>query len=290
MLSPAGTSRLPSCLSSPGRSSLITSLRRTAGQRRPRSCISRPLLTTCSIQARTDSRGSFSGTWPALCFLPPRSTSYLQPCDVAVFRSFKSCIQAQASATLSRSVIDGSFDGLTLNKAWRGQSSAYWASRAATDLCEKNHAWTTGWSRLRAHSNDEFEAAVVHATEPHAEGELFSTCVEPGPALEDPVDWAMAEASDDEDVAPSQTRRPNRRSSACHQQRRLHVRCRTWSAASLCASSTALDHAESLKTCPTIIISHRLSVVSRVRCPVCPVCPGPHVFPRPDHLFLAPRQ
>ena len=34
-----------------------------------------------------------------LCFFPPRSTSYLQPCDVAVFTSFKSCIQAQGSAT-----------------------------------------------------------------------------------------------------------------------------------------------------------------------------------------------
>ena len=32
-----------------------------------------------------------------LCFFPPRSTSYLQPCNVAVFRSFKSCIQTQAS-------------------------------------------------------------------------------------------------------------------------------------------------------------------------------------------------
>ena len=30
-----------------------------------------------------------------LCFIPPRSTSYLQTCDVAVFRSFKSCIQTQ---------------------------------------------------------------------------------------------------------------------------------------------------------------------------------------------------
>ena len=36
-----------------------------------------------------------------LCFLPPHSTSYLQPCGVAVFGSFKSCIQAQASATLA---------------------------------------------------------------------------------------------------------------------------------------------------------------------------------------------
>ena len=54
-----------------------------------------------------------------LCFIPPRSTLCLQPCDVAVFRSFKSCIQAQASATLARSVLDGTFDGLATNKAWR---------------------------------------------------------------------------------------------------------------------------------------------------------------------------
>ena len=50
-----------------------------------------------------------------VCFLPPRCTSYLQPCDVAVFRSFKSCIQTQASATLARSVLDGSFDDLAMN-------------------------------------------------------------------------------------------------------------------------------------------------------------------------------
>ena len=61
----------------------------------------------------------------------------------------------------------------------------------------------------------------------------------------------------------------------------------TWSAASLCASSTALDHAESQQKCTTIIISHCalccltcplsrvwcLSVVSRVRC-LCSVCPA----------------
>ena len=68
-----------------------------------------------------------------LCFFPPRSTSYLQPCDVAVFRSFKSYIQAQASATLARSVIDGSFDDIVMKGAWRRQSSSEWASRATMD-------------------------------------------------------------------------------------------------------------------------------------------------------------
>ena len=73
-------------------------------------------------------RGPFPGTWPA-----PRqrghhgrhaddlpscravlhlllATSYLQPCDVAVFRSFESCIQTQATTTLARCVLDGIFD------------------------------------------------------------------------------------------------------------------------------------------------------------------------------------
>ena len=55
----------PFCPSSPGRSGLTTSLRKTAGQPRPRSCSSRPPWITCSIQAERDSRGSSSGTWPA---------------------------------------------------------------------------------------------------------------------------------------------------------------------------------------------------------------------------------
>ena len=95
---------------------------------------SRPLSIT-RTRARKDNHGSFSGTWRihaseatlaamraafphnVLCFIPPRSTSYLQPCNVAVFRFLKSCIQTQASATLARSVLDDTFDGLAMNKA-----------------------------------------------------------------------------------------------------------------------------------------------------------------------------
>ena len=36
----------------------------------------------------------------------------------------------------------------------------------------------------------------------HAHDELFSKHIEPEPAPEDPMDWAMAEASDDEDDVP----------------------------------------------------------------------------------------
>ena len=121
-----------------------------------------------------------------LCFIPPQSTSYLQPCDVAVFRSFKSSIQTQASATLARSVLDGSFEGLAMNKAWRRQTSAEWAARAVTDLCDENKAWTTGWHRLRAGSNAEFREAVAEAAALHAHDELFSKHIEPEPAPEDP--------------------------------------------------------------------------------------------------------
>ena len=42
---------------------------------------------------------------------------------------------------------------LRVNKAWRRQSSADWAARAVKDLCAENRAWTTGWRRLRAHSD-----------------------------------------------------------------------------------------------------------------------------------------
>ena len=89
-----------------------------------------------------------------------------------------------------------------MNKAWRRQSSAEWAARAVTDLCGQNQAWTTGWSRLRARGDAEFREAVEKANELHAIGALFAREIVPKFAPEDPVDWAMAEASDDEDDAP----------------------------------------------------------------------------------------
>ena len=75
-------------------------------------------------------------------------------------------------------------------------------ARAVTDLCDENKAWTTGWRPLRAHSDAHFKEAVAEAAALHSRDELFSKHIEPEPAPEDPVDWAMAEASDDEDDAP----------------------------------------------------------------------------------------
>ena len=107
------------------------------------------LWDMASIHASEGTAAAMKAAFPhvVLCFLPPRSTFYSQPCDVATFRSFKSCIQAKASATLARSVSDGSFEGLAMNKAWRRQSSAEWAARALTDLCDENKVWTSRWCR-----------------------------------------------------------------------------------------------------------------------------------------------
>ena len=111
-------------------------------------------------------------------------------------------IQTQARATLARSVLDGTFEDLAMNKAWRRQSSAEWAARAVTDLCDKNQVWTSGWRRSQAHSDGDFCDAVTEAAALHARDDLFAKHIEPEPAPEDPVEWAMAEESDDEDDAP----------------------------------------------------------------------------------------
>ena len=67
----------------------------------------------------------------------------------------------------------------------------------------------------------------------------------------------------------------------CHRLRRLHARCRTWSAASHCAWCTTLDrvdvsqkkncHLHHITSCSLLFHVSCLSVVSRVRCPVCRV-------------------
>ena len=162
------------------------------------------LWDMASVHASEATLTAMRATFPhvVLAFLPPQSTSYLQPCDVAVFRSFKSCIQTQASATLAHAVLDGSFDGLAMNKAWRRQSSAEWASRAVADILAENKAWSTGWRQLRAHDDGAFRDAVEEATALHSRDDLFAKHIVPEPAPEDLVDWAMAEATDDEDDAP----------------------------------------------------------------------------------------
>ena len=55
---------------------------------------------------------------------------------------------------------------------------------------------------MRAYSDAHFKEAVEEAAGLHAHGELFSKHIEPEPAPEDPVVWAVAEASDDDDDAP----------------------------------------------------------------------------------------
>ena len=55
---------------------------------------------------------------------------------------------------------------------------------------------------MRAQSDAEFHEAVAKANELHATGALFAREIVPEPASADTVDWAMAEASDDEDDAP----------------------------------------------------------------------------------------
>ena len=43
---------------------------------------------------------------------------------------------------------------------------------------------------------------AVTEAEAHSRDDLFAKHIEPEPAPEDPMEWAMAEASDDEDNAP----------------------------------------------------------------------------------------
>ena len=89
-----------------------------------------------------------------------------------------------------------------MNKAWRRQSSAEWAARAVTDLCDANQVWTTGWRRLRADGDGAFRDAVEEAAALHAHDELFAKHITPEPAEEGPPMWAMAEESDDDGDGP----------------------------------------------------------------------------------------
>ena len=102
------------------------------------------------------------------------------------------------------------------------------------------------------------------ANELHAAGDLFAKQIEPQPP-DDPVEWAVAEAPDDEDDAPAPPKpelidMPPAPASAPPMSNL--ERCIA------CAWCAALDRVEPQNKMRTI--SHRLSVVSLVGCPVFP--------------------
>ena len=251
------------------------------------------LCDMASIHASEAAMAAMKAALPhvVLCIIPPRSTSYLQPCDLAVFRSFKSDIWKCATTTLARSVIDSSLDDSVMNRASRRQSSAEWASRAVADLCEKNQAWTSRWHRLRAHSDEEFRDAATEAAALHAHGELFANHIELEPAKEGPPEWAMAEESDDdEDDAPM----PDAPAPPEHELIAMPlVAAYAPPMSSLGCIAQRLMHGGGprcgRKKSPPAS-SRRLSVVSRVGCLVCPALACVPCLPCPDHQSQVPRQ
>ena len=113
------------------------------------------------------------------------------------------------------------------------QSSAEWAARAVTDLCDKNPGLYDLLGCLRAHSDDDFRDTVTETAALHARDELFAKHLTPQTAEEGLLAWAKAEESDnDEDDAPMPDvpARPEPQLIACLQLQLPHLRCPTWSA------------------------------------------------------------
>ena len=97
--------------------------------------------TSCCASSRHEERRTCSrATWPSSA-------------------ASRAASRRRRAPLLPAPVLDGTFEGLAMNKASRHQSSAEWAARAVTDLCDENHVWTTGWRPLRAHSDAHFKEA-----------------------------------------------------------------------------------------------------------------------------------
>ena len=159
------------------------------------------------------------------------------------------------------------------------------AARAVKDLCAENKVWSTGWRQLRAQSDAEFHEAVE---EPTSCTPFARSSQSPFPKTPWTGPWQRRQTT--KTTRPCQTRRLSRSSLTCHRLQRLHARCRTWSAASHCAWCTALDRVDvSQQKLPFASYHIVLSVVSRVRCPVClcSVCPAqdPRVTRRSPFFF-----
>ena len=91
-----------------------------------------------------------------LCIIPPHSTSYLQHQDAGPLRLRRLVRRRRHEQDMAATVFGR-----------MGSSRSHGPLR-------QNQAWTTGWRRLRAHSDDEFREAVTEAAALHARDGLFA--------------------------------------------------------------------------------------------------------------------
>ena len=192
-------------------------------------------------------------------------------------------VMAQASATLARSVFDGSFDGFTLNKAWRRQSPAEWAARAVTDLCDKNQVWTTGWRRLRTDSDD--GSAMLWRKPRHSTLAMISSpsTSSPSPLLKTLWSGPWQRPQTTRTTRPCQTRRPNLKSST----RRWPASARPMSNLERCIALRLVYGAG-----PRWVLKQRYNhnhITSPLCCLTCPLscvsCPGSQSVTKRSFFF-----
>ena len=89
-----------------------------------------------------------------LCFIPHRTAR--RTCSPAIWPS--SAASRTASRRRRAALLPAPSPTTRSNTVFGRMGNS-----RVTDLCDKTQAWTTGWRRLRAHSDDEFREAVTSA-------------------------------------------------------------------------------------------------------------------------------
>ena len=131
-----------------------------------------------------------------LCFIPAGATSYLQPCDKALFKSWKSSVARSCSDALAEAVVrqrlpvSQAYDFGTANLRLQ---SVGWARRATAAVKADENLRGEAWKHL-TWSAEEGDSMYREAESLHTHGKLFIKDVATEPAVdEDELDPENAE-------------------------------------------------------------------------------------------------
>ena len=110
-----------------------------------------------------------------IVYIPAQSTSYCQPCDVSMFRTWTSVLAAAANESFAESVVDGqnikTTFGFSLMHPKR--RSVVWAEKAALHVQNRTDVRKLAWKHVSWESDEDFARLVTQAQLMHDANQLF---------------------------------------------------------------------------------------------------------------------
>ena len=126
------------------------------------------VLDLASIHRAAEFRAKVPNHIHIVC-IPAQSTSYCQPCDLAIFKSWKSVLADAASESLAESVVTGQNikTAFVFSLMYLKRRSVMWAEQATFDIQDRTDLLKSAWEHESWETAEDFARPVARRCTSH---------------------------------------------------------------------------------------------------------------------------